>query len=209
LIFARANAAGAAEDADAYLQKAKTAFALGRHAEAAEAYEKAFEFKQDPAVLYNAAQAYRLAGNKEHALTLYENYLRVFGVKEKRAEVEAHIEALKKAIAHDKEVANSPPTGTEPVGGAPAGSVPAPASASPIRLDPPEAPAPPASAASPPVLVSQPSDAPAEKDRPVTKKPWFWAVVGGGIAAAVVVGFLVARGGSKDPVPSIGITGGD
>ena len=57
-----------------YLDKATAAFAFNRYAVAAENYEKAFELKPDPAVLYNAAQAHRLAGNKERALDLYQSY---------------------------------------------------------------------------------------------------------------------------------------
>ena len=46
---------------------------------AADNYEKAFALKPDPAVLYNAAQAHRLAGNKQRALDLYQSYLRMYG----------------------------------------------------------------------------------------------------------------------------------
>src|SRR6185503_7865633 len=89
-----------AEEAREYLDKATAAFALNRYAVAAENYEKAFELKPDPAVLYNAAQAHRLAGNKERALDLYQSYLRMYGT-EKRAEIEKHVENLKEAIEKD------------------------------------------------------------------------------------------------------------
>jgi hypothetical protein len=59
-------------------------------------FEKAFELKSDPALLYNAAQSHRLAGNKERALALYQNHLRVYGRDAKAASIETRIEELKR-----------------------------------------------------------------------------------------------------------------
>ena len=116
LSSATAGAAeGGASDADearAYHEKAKAAFALSHYAQAAEFFEKAFELKSDPALLYNAAQSHRLAGNKQRALTLYQNYLRVYGRDERRPQIELRIEELKKAIEKDRtEVPVPPPAG--------------------------------------------------------------------------------------------------
>ena len=199
-------------EARAYFDKATAAFALGHYPVAADNFEKAFELKPEPALLYNAAQAHRLAGNKERALSLYEYYLRVYGERDKRQEVEAHIAQLKQAIEHDKAVATSPPTGTEPTAGTAAVPSP-PAPASPPASRPiavlPAAPAP-ASSSSPPTLVSQPGQAPAQpNDGSVLKKPWFWAVVGGGVVAAVIIVVVLASGGSKDPAPSFGKASGN
>jgi tetratricopeptide (TPR) repeat protein len=204
----RADASNSAE-ARVYLDKATAAFALNRYADAAENFEKAFELKPDPAVLYNAAQAHRLAGNKERALALYQSYLRTYGKKEKRAEIEARIDELKQAIEHDKKVANSPPTNTEPVSSLPADATPpaakaaaaTPAAAAPVTSPDLSAPAPTASA--PAALVTSPGSAPND-DRSLMQKPWFWAAVGGGVAAVVVTVLLLSAGGSKDPMPSIG-----
>jgi hypothetical protein len=191
-----ARAATAAEQQPDYQQKATAAFALGHYAEAAEAFEKAFEIAPEPGLLYNAAQAYRLAGNKERALTLYENYLRVYGGQEKGAELESRIDELKKAIEHDKAVTTKPPNGTDPTAHAEAAAAPAPL---------PNAPPPSEPAA--PTLVSQQSTGSSE-ERPITSKVWFWGVVGGVVVAAIVVGVVLATGGSKDPMPSIGKVNG-
>jgi tetratricopeptide (TPR) repeat protein len=194
-------AAGDTEDARAYTDKATAAFALTKYAAAAEYFEKAFELRPDPALLYNAAQSHRLAGNKERALALYRNYLRLYAKKEKRAEIEARIDELEKAIAHDRKVETSPPTTTEPVVSPPvaplgtetAVSPQAPAAAPPSSAD---------QASSVPTLVWQPAPA---RDDSVFKKPWFWIVTGAGIAVVVtVVLLLTAGGGTKDPSPSIG-----
>src|SRR5688572_23259842 len=163
LVVAHARVAAAAAvpeaDARAFNEKATAAFALGRFAEAAGYFEKAFELKTDPALLYNAAQAHRLAGNKERALTLYQSYLRVYGDKERRGEVEARIRELKEAIARDKAVATSPPTGTQPVTVPPSPPAPPPAAAAP--------PAPPA-----PVATATPTaTAPAVAPLPATGTP--------------------------------------
>ncbi len=207
---AKAEKAGKADEAREYLDKATAAFALNRYAVAAENYEKAFELKPDAAVLYNAAQAYRLAGNKERALDLYQSYLRMYG-DDKRAEIEKHIAALKQAIEKDHVVATSPPTGTAPIGGAPVGAAPAAGAAAGstiVATPPPAAGAPPPATAAPapvpgapppaqpaPLLVAQP--APASDQGSVVSKPWFWITVGGVVAAAIVTSILLA--GNRDP----------
>src|SRR4029077_11792612 len=110
LLVALPTAPARADEASVYQQKATAAFALGEYKEAAEDFERAFKLHPDPALLYNAAQAHRLGGNKERALTLYENYLRVYGKKNGRAEeVQKHVDDLKLAIEHDKAAGTSPP----------------------------------------------------------------------------------------------------
>lgn len=196
-----------------YLDKATAAFALNRYAVAAENYEKAFELKPDPAVLYNAAQAYRLAGNKERALELYQSYLRMYGT-EKRAEVEKHVEDLKQAIEKDHAVATSPPTTPAPVGTTHDAPPPAPEPAAqpapgpePPAATNAESPPPVAVAAAPkpaeptPVLVTQASPPPEQGS--IVTKPWFWVVVGGAVVAAAVGGFLLFRPGPSDPTGSL------
>src|SRR5256885_17265978 len=68
-----------ASDAKSHFDKGTSLFALGRYAEAAVEYERAFELKSDPALLYNAAQAHRLADSKQRALRLYPSDLPLFG----------------------------------------------------------------------------------------------------------------------------------
>jgi tetratricopeptide (TPR) repeat protein len=92
LALPAAAAGGATEDARAHYERGTSLYALGKFAEAAQEYEKAFELKPDPALLYNAAQAHRIAGNKQRALFLYQNFLRVFGTSSPNApEVERHV----------------------------------------------------------------------------------------------------------------------
>jgi hypothetical protein len=209
-LLGRPAEAGNVDEARAYLDKATAAFALNRYADAAQNFEKAFELKPDPAVLYNAAQAHRLAGNKERALALYQSYLRTYGKKEKRAEIESRIEELKQAIEQDKAVATSPPVTTEPTGAA-QGEATAPSPAAPAAAAPGASPnlsavAPPESA--PAALITSPASSPTD-DRSLVQKPWFWVAVGGGVAVVVVAVLLLASGGSQDPIPSIGKASGN
>ena len=181
-------------DARAHYEKATSAYALGHYAEAAAEYEKAFALKPDPALLYNAAQAHRIAGNKQRALLLYQNYLRVFGSQaSNRDEVRRLIANLKKAIASDESSASSPPVSPQPLGtSAPLAPAPPP----PATTTPPAATTPAPAAA---VTTTQPAE------KPLIKKPWFWAVVGGAavlVIAGVTVGAVLGSRPSP-PMPSI------
>jgi hypothetical protein len=54
-------------------------YALGHFPAAATHYEEAYRRLQDPALLFNVAQARRLAGQREGALAAYRAYLRTAG----------------------------------------------------------------------------------------------------------------------------------
>ena len=177
----------AEEDAKSLFTRGRAQYALGHFREAADLFEKAFELKQDPAILYNAAQAHRLAGDKKQALVLYQNYLRLFGEMENAAEVERRITELKAAIEAEQKANTNPPTGllgdkTE----AP------PSAVTPTPTEPTAAPA---------AVVTQPAP---EKPRP--RRAWIWGVVAGGV---VLVGGAIALGvvfgtTHKDPTATIG-----
>jgi tetratricopeptide (TPR) repeat protein len=219
---AAGDAAGPQSEARAYFDKATASFALGHYPVAAENFEKAFELKPDPALLYNAAQAHRLAGNKERAVALYQNYLRLYPKAVRRSEVETRVQELKKAIERDRQLATSPPITTMP-STIPPGPPAADPTTTPTASSPPAPPVVVGSAPravsdatasralpqavdtkpSAPVLVARPEPASTEK-RSLLQKPLFWGVVGGAVAAAVVVVLIVALGGPKDPSPSLG-----
>src|SRR5687767_12916962 len=90
--------AASSKDAKRIYEEATAAFGLGRYAEAAEKYESAFALRPDPALLYNAAQAFRLGGNKPRALELYRNYVRLYPDGANANDVRTHVAALKKDI---------------------------------------------------------------------------------------------------------------
>ena len=68
LAFAHSALADDYNEAKVHFKKGSAHFAIGEFAEAAEEYQAAYRLKQDPALLYNAAQAFRLAGKNEKAL---------------------------------------------------------------------------------------------------------------------------------------------
>src|SRR3954466_11865360 len=76
---APARAADAPDDrvaqARSLLQEANAQYAVGECLQGAEKYQAAYKLKPAPALLYNAAQSYRMAGNNEKALLLYKNYV--------------------------------------------------------------------------------------------------------------------------------------
>src|SRR5206468_2258806 len=95
-------------EAMAHFTRGNTHYAVGEFAEAAEEYQAAYKLKPVSAFLFDAAQAYRFAGNYKKALVLYRNYV-IFYPNERNVEdVKAQIVKLKAAIA----TRTSPPAGT-------------------------------------------------------------------------------------------------
>jgi tetratricopeptide (TPR) repeat protein len=178
-----------ADEARAHYKKGTSLYALGRYAEAATEYEKAFELRSDPALLYNAAQAHRLADNKPRALLLYQNYLRLFADRvQNRDEVERHIVRLKTALAQERAALAQEKAAQKPE------TLP-PSPPPPVEARPP--------APSAAVVAMAP---PRRSERPLVKRPWFWGVVAGGVAVvALGVGLGVGLGTFRDPKPSLGM----
>jgi tetratricopeptide (TPR) repeat protein len=200
-------------EARAHFEAGNAAYALGDYAVAAQEYEKAFALRSDPALLYNAAQAHRVAGNKPRALLLYQNYLRVYGSQvSNRAEVQRHIATLKQAIEVEQQSQSSPPTTPAPLGSAPAPAHPETTpTAPPTNAPPPTANEPPATSPTPAAGNALTATAPTRDERPLIKKPWFWAVVGGAalVVAGVGIGLGVGLSGDKNPTPSLGAVAGN
>ena len=174
-------------DARVHYDKATGAYALGRYGDAAAEFEQAFTLKPDPALLYNAAQAYRLAGNRDRALQLYKSYLRVYGRRAEHApDVEWHIAELEKVGPGTP--APSPVERASLT--APAPGVPAPATA--VTAQQLAAPAPAAS------LVTQAPPPPESGSPPIYQRWWFWTGAGAVVVGAVVVGVVLATRKSPD-----------
>jgi tetratricopeptide (TPR) repeat protein len=174
LSLTRLSLAGNVEKAKEHYENGIGAYALGRYEEAAQEYEKAFALKPDPALLYNAAQSHRLAGNKTRALLLYSNLLRRFaGRLQNKEEVQRHVAALKEAIESEKRATTQPPT--EPQTVKDPYAKPEPVKPEPVVAQP--------VGTAPAVVVTH---------EPKKKTPaWVWGVVGGGIAVALGVGLGV------------------
>jgi tetratricopeptide (TPR) repeat protein len=158
-------------------KKGQAHYAVGEYEAAADAYLSAYKLKPDSALLFNAAQACRLGGKLDRALTLYRNYLRFYPEAKNADSVRAQIAKLEKQIETERAAATAPP---------PAASTPPPLSPSPVTTPPaPTAETPALSATAPP---------PQPIERPIYKKMWFWGAVGGAVVAAAVVVAVVAAG---------------
>ncbi len=173
-----------AEDPDAaaarqHYKAATGHFAVGEFDAAATEYESAYKLHQDPALLFNAAQSRRLAGQNQKALVLYKNFLHLYPTSPNVPAVREQIDKLQEAIAAESKAQTSPPTTTvEPKGE----STPGPATATP----------PPATTTPPPATTTQaqtvtPATTPGNDKPPVYKKWWFWTAVGVVVVAAVVI----------------------
>src|ERR1700747_3723892 len=181
--------AARAEDTTAareHYQKGTAFFDLGKYADAIKEFEAAYEAKNDPAFLYNLAQAHRLAGNPEQALRFYRTYLRKNPKPPNRADIEDKISQLEKLVDQKTATQTSPPTQTmqptlpgttPPTSGfqpAPPATLPPGAPTAPSTAGPPPAPSttpappaappptPPVSTSAAPPMITATSPTPAE-----------------------------------------------
>jgi tetratricopeptide (TPR) repeat protein len=107
--------ARAADDVNAareHFKRGSKLYDLQRFDEAAEAYEKAYEAKDDPALLFNIAQAYRFAHKYEKAIGAYRAFLRRVPEAPNRADVLARIEEMQKLLEAERRSSERPPGGT-------------------------------------------------------------------------------------------------
>jgi tetratricopeptide (TPR) repeat protein len=127
-----------------HYEKAVNHFNLGEYADAAEEFRQVYRVAPQPVILYDAAQAYRLANNNEQALTLYESFLRQSPSAPVRAEVERRILELR--AKHDATPASAPqksepqksePQKSEPQKSEPQKSEPQKSEPAPAKTEPP------------------------------------------------------------------------
>ncbi len=153
-------------------------FNLGRHAEAVERWEKAYDLCAEPDLLFNLAQAHRKLNNLEKARELFRSYLREAPsvTPAEREDIQKKITELDDLITIQKKSAESPPQGVK--GGETGTSEPSPIPA--IGKD------------------AVPGGAPG---RQATGEPalWYrdwigWSLVAGGVAVAGLGGGLFVHG---------------
>jgi tetratricopeptide (TPR) repeat protein len=191
---ARADDAG---DAKVHYQKATAHYAVGEYADAANEYEAAFKLKQDPALLYNAAQSHRLAGDNQKALLLYRNLVKLYPATKFAAEAKDRIDKLEQAIATSQSPPNLPaPVETSPSSTGTAQAATPGGAATAGAAAPNLAPAPGGAASPTPAttLTSSPPPA-ADEHPPIYKRWWFWAAAGAVVVAGVVTAVALGSGG--------------
>jgi tetratricopeptide (TPR) repeat protein len=92
------------------VKQARVAYDLGRYDEAASFYEGAYRLVQDPPLLFNIGQAYRLAGRAEKALAAYKGFLRTAPADDpNRSVVEGRIAEIDRALKAPPTEARPPP----------------------------------------------------------------------------------------------------
>lgn len=150
-----------------HFARGETFFGEKRYAEAAEQYKAAYNAWPLDGFLFNIAQCERNLGHTNEAIDYFERYLKSPKADKNRAAVEKLLAELRQKQA--AEAAAAPPP--EPVAPEPQTPVPS------VTTD----------SDSPPLAATTPPPG----DKPIYKKPWFWAVVGGSV---VVVGGAIAIG---------------
>ena len=160
------------EDAEArqHYKAATGHFAVGEFSEAASEYEAAYKLHQDPALLFNAAQARRLGGENAKALVLYKNFLHLYPSSPNIPAVREQIDKLEPIVAAEQKAKTAPPTNTvEPTPQQQQQQQPPPQQQQVAQQQQP------------------PPPSPSNEKPPIYKKWWFWAAVGGVVVLAVVI----------------------
>lgn len=202
--------------ATAHVRKATAAYNLGKYAEAAKEYEAAYEQTLDPNLLFNIAQAYRLAGDREKAIMAYRSFIRSAPQSEQRHLAESKMRELERQRS-TAPPPTIPPPGPEPAPPAAAAATPAPTPAPPSAapLAPSVAPAsadkpsPGSAAAARPStteaaggLVTAPTAPEPAQPAPFYKRWPFWTAVGAVVAGGVVLGIVLSRHGKDVTMPT-------
>lgn len=211
---AKGSAAAAKRAAKRNHERARKEFGLGkREAElghferAIPHFEKAYDLEKVPAILFNIGQCQRYLKDYDKALYFFDAYLREEPDAPDRKVVESDIAETKRL--REEQLATAPPP-LEPTPVETGEAQPdAPTDAQPVvvatpvepNLDAPPSVTAPASDGS--MMLSAP--APAEA-RPLWKRWWFWAAVGGA-AAAITVSVIVTHGKHDTLIPPAGSLG--
>jgi tetratricopeptide (TPR) repeat protein len=204
------DAQNATDAAREHYRRGTAAYNLGRYQEAAQEYERAYEDTLDPALLFNVAQAYRLAGERKKAVIAYRSYLRDAPEGEKRQTAEAKLRETEAALnfddpfLEDKKAAPNthPSSGLETM--RPAPPPPAPPNPPPENLslaihETSSAAQPPAVSATEPERRTTPPSSSAFYER------WpFWAAAGGVVGVLIVVVAVSVASSNAAPKTDLG-----
>ena len=175
-----------------HFKRGSSAFDLGNYDEAITEYGAAYRLKSDPVLLYNMAQAHRLAGHAAEALRFYKVYLLKRPGAQNRDEVQAKVVELERLVQESKRAQQLAPQTTKQ--SEPAEQVERANEPSPTAQTITGRPTPPSLGVVPPSATAQAMD---EQPRRTNKKSWV-SPVGlkiAGVSVAIVAVALVAVGG--------------
>jgi tetratricopeptide (TPR) repeat protein len=91
-----------------HYKRGTTLYDLGKYTEAIQEFQQAYEIKDDPVLLYNIAQSFRLSNQYQEALRFYKTYLRRAPKAPNRDEVETKIADMENLIQQQARVATMP-----------------------------------------------------------------------------------------------------
>ncbi|MGZ3427345.1 MAG: hypothetical protein ACXVCV_11885 [Polyangia bacterium] len=115
LLLAAAPAlADTTSEARAHFARGTKLYDLGRYHDAAKEYEATYELKDDPALLFNIAQAYRLGHDYADSIRAYKSFLRRVPDTDQRAQVETHIREMQLILDQQQPPTVTPPAVTTP-----------------------------------------------------------------------------------------------
>lgn len=171
--------------ARALYQSGTSHYNLSEFKEALVDFKEAYRLLQDPSFLFNIAQCHRQLGDPAAAASFYRAFRREAPDAPNRADVDRLIGEMDKAAAQQ----HGPPQETLPTSGTAAATAPAQPTATTNVV----------------ITTSPPSPR-----KPLAKRPWFWATLGG--AAVVIAGVTVAvvlGTAQRAPTPSVGRVNGN
>jgi tetratricopeptide (TPR) repeat protein len=169
LLLATAPSTAAPKTAKDFYLSALSHYNLSEWQPALDDFREAYRLKPDPAFLFNIAQCHKQLQHYREAANFYRAYRREGGTNN----VDPLITEMDKAAA--AQAASAPPD--------------KPATPEPTTTPPPSPP--PATVTTTPAGADLHAQASAHEDKPLVKKPWFWAVVAGG-AVVVATGVTLA-----------------
>lgn len=109
------GSAAAQQRAAEQYQRGITRYNLGEFDAAVVEFKAAYELSQEPDLLFNIAQAYRLGDDYKQALFFYDAYLRLRPDAANRTDVEARIAATRKLLEDQQRLQQSPPQDAIPL----------------------------------------------------------------------------------------------
>lgn len=127
------------QEARAHYDRGIAHYNLGEFDAAIDEFKQAYALSRAPRLLFNLAQAERLAKRYDQALYSYQTYLRLAPTAENRADVEQWIAEMKARLAERKPVPVAPAP-AEPI--KPAASPPVGVTSPPVAVAPPASPSP-------------------------------------------------------------------
>jgi tetratricopeptide (TPR) repeat protein len=181
---------GGRAEARADYQRGKAAYDRGAYDEAIAAFTQAHDLDPAPILLFNIAQSHWKKGDAERALSFYRQYVQEDPSGAERGRAETRIRELEAAQARAREEsarqdeARRAEAGrrdmTAPLAmGTGAGVLAVPARVAPL----------------PSVLEARATEEP--QRRPVYRRPWFWAAIGGVALGVAVVAVAASAGGAE------------